>query len=140
MKACLDTNVFITIKNKEEHSEFCEKILNAIENQKIEGAISTIVIAEILVGFYQNNEIDEADRFLNNLILNFEIIPVDATITLKAAQVQTKFGIKLPDAIIAASTIHSKSDIFITGDQVLHQNKLDFEIFNPKNFVMKYLK
>ena len=139
MKACLDTNVFIAIKNKEEHSESCEKILNAIENHRIEGAISTIVIAEILVGFYQNNEIDEADRFLNNLLLSFEIIPVDINIALKAAQVRANFGIKFPDAIIAASTIHSNSDIFITRDQPLHK-KLDFEILEPESFVIKYLK
>ena len=38
MKVCLDTNVFIAIKNKEEDFGFCTKILDAIEEKHIEDA------------------------------------------------------------------------------------------------------
>ncbi|MBY8986606.1 MAG: PIN domain-containing protein, partial [Candidatus Lokiarchaeota archaeon] len=114
MKVCLDTNVFITIKNKEEDFESCIKILNAIEEKRIEGSVSTIVLAEVLVGFYIKNEKNEANRFLSSAILNFDVVPVNLDITQMAAQIRVQYGIKLPDAIITASSINSNSDYFIT--------------------------
>ena len=139
MKICLDTNVFITVKNKERDSEFCEKILDSIENKQIEGSVSTIVLAEVLVGFYLNNEKKEADRFLSSAILNYDVIPVNINITQKAAQIRARHGIKLPDAIITASTILSNSKYFITYNKTLIK-KLEIQILTPKQFVEEYLE
>ena len=138
MKVCLDTNVFIAVKNKEEDFEFCIKILDAIEEKYIEGSISTIVIAEVLVGFYIKNEKIEANRFLNSAILHFDIIPVNIDITQKAAQIRARYGIKLPDAIITASTINSNSDYFITFNRTMLK-KLEIQVLSPMDFVKNHL-
>lgn len=139
MKVNLDTNVFIAIKNKEENFMYCEKILDAIDENQFKGIISTIVLAEVLVGFYQNNEIEEADRFLSKVILNYSIIPVDTRISQKAAQIRAQYQISLPDAIISASTILSDSEAFITYDKPLLK-KLKIQVFSPEEFVGKYIR
>ncbi|MEM2086994.1 MAG: hypothetical protein QXF06_06260 [Archaeoglobaceae archaeon] len=36
LRVCLDTNVFIAVKNREEGYEYCERILDAIDDGLIE--------------------------------------------------------------------------------------------------------
>ena len=139
MKVNLDTNVFIAVKNKEPDYEYCETIINSVEDHQIEGVMSTIVLAEVLVGFYQNAENLEADRFSSRAILNYNLIPVNHDLAQKAAQIRVEYNIRLPDAIISASTIISGSDLFITNDKTL-QRKLKIQIITPKEFVEKYLE
>ncbi|KKM06243.1 hypothetical protein LCGC14_1745900 [marine sediment metagenome] len=139
MRVCLDTNVFLSLKNKEDGYEYCEKIINFIEDKQIDGILSTIVLIEVLVGFYQNSENDEADRFSSSAMLNYDIIPVNLDIAQKAAQIRAQHNIKLPDAIISASAINSKSEFFITNDRTLLK-KLNIKKITPKDFVKKYLE
>ena len=139
MKVNLDTNVFLSVKNKEADHEYCEKIINSIEDKLIDGVLSTIVIIEVLVSFYQNSENDEVDRFSGSVVLNFGVIPVNFEIAQKAAQLRAQHNIKLPDAIISASTIISKSEFFITNDKTLLK-KLDLKKITPKEFVKNYLE
>ncbi|MEM1577022.1 MAG: PIN domain-containing protein [Archaeoglobaceae archaeon] len=65
LRVCLDTNVFIEVKNREEGYEYCERILDAIDDGLIEAFVSPIVISEVLVGFYRNKEEFEAKNFMN---------------------------------------------------------------------------
>jgi len=139
MRVCLDTNVFLSVKNKEDGYEYCEKIINFIEDRQIDGVLSTIVLIEILVGFYQNSENSEADRFSSSAMLNYDIIPVNLDIAQKAAQIRAQHNIKLPDAIISASAINSKSEFFITYDKTLLK-KLIIKKITPKDFVKNYLE
>ncbi|TES94701.1 MAG: type II toxin-antitoxin system VapC family toxin [Promethearchaeota archaeon] len=139
MKVSLDTNVFIAIKNKEENFTYCENILDAIEENQFKCIISTIVLSEVLVGFYQNNELEEADRFLSKALLNYILMPVDTSISQKAAQIRAQYQIKLPDAIIAASTILSDSEVFITYNKPLLK-KLKIQVLSPVEFVEKYMR
>ena len=106
MKVCLDTNIFISVKNKETDSSYCELILDAIDENQIQAAISTIVLAEVLVGFYQNKEIHEAEQFLNHAISKYQIIPVNVEISNKAALLRGTQQIKLPDALISATATY----------------------------------
>lgn len=138
MKVNLDTNVFLSVKNKEDDHEYCEKIINFIEDKHIDGVLSTIVLIEVLVGFYQNSENEEADRFSSSAVLNFDVIPVNFEIAQKAAQLRAQHNIRLPDAIISASMIISKAEFFITNDKKLLK-KLDLKKITPKDFVKNYL-
>ena len=139
MKVSLDTNVFISVKNKEDDHEYCEKIINSIEDKHFDGVLSTIVLIEVLVGFYQNSENNEADRFSSSAVLNFDVIPVNLEIAQKSAQLRAQHKIRLPDAIISASTIVSKAEFFITNDKSLLK-KLDLKKITPKDFVINYLE
>jgi predicted nucleic acid-binding protein len=138
MKVNLDTNIFIAVKNKESNFEYSKQILDRIEDKTLNAVISTVVFMEVLVGFYQNNEKDEANSFSNKILLNYDLITVDPEIAIEAAKIRAKFGIKLPDAIIAASTLLSECDYFITNDKPLLE-KLDIKKITPKKFVEKFL-
>lgn len=139
MIACLDTNVFISVKNKEIDAPYCERILDAIDDNKIQGVISTIVLAEVLVGFYQNNEIQEAERFLNHAILKYEIIPVNVEISKNAALIRGTMQIKLPDALISATATFAKANFLITNDIPLTK-KIKYQIITPQQFMKTYLQ
>ena len=139
MKVSLDTNVFISVKNKEDDHEYCEKIINSIEDKLVDGVLSTIVLIEVLVGFYKNSENNEADRFSGSAVLNFDVIPVNSEIAEKSAKLRAQHNIRLPDAIISASTIVSKAEFFITNDKTLLK-KLDLKKITPKDFVINYLE
>ena len=139
MKVNLDTNIFIAVKNKEPDYEYSEKIIDKIEAKEIEGTMSTIVLAEVLVGFYRNAEKEEANRFSSSALLNYDIIPVNQEVANKSAQIRAQYNIKLPDAIITFSTIFSGSDYLITNDKTLHK-KLKIQMITPKEFVEKHLQ
>ncbi len=138
LKVNLDTNVFLAVKNKEPEFEFSKKIIDSIEDNKIEGIMSAIVLAEVLIGFYQNNENEKADKFASKVLLNYNFISVNHEISQKASQIRAKYNIKLPDAIIIASTIISKADFLITHDKPLLK-KLKIQNITPKEFVENYL-
>jgi predicted nucleic acid-binding protein len=139
MKVSLDTNIFIAVKNKEPGYEYCEKIIDSVEENQIDGVMSTIVLAEVLVGFYQNSEKAEADRFASSALLNYDLIAVNHDVANKSAQIRVEYTMKLPDAIITASSIFSGSDFFITNDKTLHK-KLKIQKITPREFVEKYLQ
>jgi predicted nucleic acid-binding protein len=138
MKVNLDTNIFITVKNQEPHFEYCKQIIDKIENKVLNGVMSTIVLMEVLVGFFQNNEKNAANAFANKAMLNYDLISVDHEIAKKAANIRAQYGIKLPDAIIAATTLLSECDYFITKNKPLLK-KLDIQKISPKEFVEKIL-
>ena len=136
MRACIDTNVFIAVKNREENYFYCEKIIDEIDEGAIEGIISTLVIAEVLVGFYKNKEEFEASRFLTHVIHTYKVIPVTTNIADFAARLRVA-GLKLPDAIILA-TAKLNDAILITKDTEMKVDDLD--VLTPEEFVEKYLK
>ncbi len=141
LKVSLDTNVFLAVKNKEPGYQFSKRIIDSVEDNQnqIEGIMSTIVLAEVLIGFYQNDENEKANRFSSKALLNYDIITVNHEVARKAAQIRAKYNIKLPDAIITASTIISGADLFITNDGFLLK-KLKIQVSTPKEFVENYLE
>ena len=139
MRLCLDTNVFIAVKNREADSQHCERILDAIDDKEIEGVISTIVITETLVGFYYNKEEKEAEHFLMQVLRSYRVLPVDVEVSVKAARIRALQGIKLPDAIIIATVIITSADYLITKDDTL-KKKIGIKSLTPKEFASKYLK
>lgn len=120
MKLFIDTNVFVSILNKENNYHESKEILKSIHKGKNTGATSVICIAEILSGFYSKKQNDKAERFLLNIasINNFQILDVNIQIAKETAIIRGKYRIKLPDAIIAATckmlgfTLVTKDDEF----------------------------
>ncbi len=145
MKIGIDTNVFLAIQNKEPNYLNCQKILNAIQLKHynpdgsilFEGALSTIVLAEILVGFYKKKQFEQSKELITHFVNIYKIIPVTLEIADKAAQLRGEMGIKLPDAIIAMTYHQINADIFISNDYEL-KKKLSFEVLTPDMFVDRY--
>ena len=124
--------------NKEANFHSCELIFDSIENQQFNAAISTIVVAEVLVGFYQSNNLSEKEKFLKKIQIYYEILPVSFQISEKGAEIRAKKGLKLPDALIYASGLAAKADLLISNDNPLGK-KASLPVFTPEEFVTNYL-
>ncbi|MBE8538700.1 PIN domain-containing protein [Geoglobus acetivorans] len=135
LRVCLDTNVFIAVKNREERHEFCELILDHGETGAFEVVVPSVVVAEVLVGFYRNGEEIGAKRFLDHVVAKYRLRELNAEIADLAARIRAG-GLKLPDAIVVATAILSKS-ILITGDKGIKHDEL--KILTPEEFVEIYL-
>jgi len=136
LRVFLDTNIFISIKNKEENANYCEIILDFINENKLEGIISPIVISEVLVAFYLNREYKEAEKLILYILQKFNIIDINTQISIDAAKLRAKSKLKLPDAIIIISA--KNSDFLITDDTEIINNYE--KAITSKNFVENQLK
>jgi predicted nucleic acid-binding protein len=144
MKITLDTNIFLNVKNKEEpFYPFSKSILAEVDNQESEylAIISIIVITELSIGYYANNEILEKNEFLSGLYSNkkYKILDFDRNLADKSAELRSKIKLKLPDCIILASALMENSEVIITNDSGFDKVKKFIKILNSKEFFEEYL-
>jgi len=128
MKLALDTNLLIYfLEGIEPQASKAEKILICFMKGEDEGIISTVTVAEILVGFYKAGNQEDADKvkkLLNDLTLNnFKIVPVTFEIADLAAKLSAQRGGRLPDALIVATALNQSANAVYSEDK-------DFQRFN----------
>lgn len=100
-----DANVLIRYLGKEiRATKVLEKLV--AEGKRI--LVPTIVIAEMLS---YPKLTDEERMIIKGFVSNFEIIPLDFSIAEIGGMLRSKYKIKLPDAIIAATAIYYKSPL-----------------------------
>ena len=138
MKLGLDTNIFISIKNKETFSSESKLILAAIEKNHWDCVISVIVVSEMLVGYYKLGNLSDADQFLLMAEQFYHIQPVNLEIAQLTAQYRAKYNIRLPDALIIATGVYNKVDVIISNDLPVIK-KFPMIIQTPQEFVQKHL-
>lgn len=133
MKIALDTNVLIYFfEGIEPQAGKVEKILEAFMKGQNKGIVSSITIAEVLTGFYLTGDAlkaAKAKRLLSDWTLNgFKIIPVTFEIADLAANLRSKRGGRLPDALIAATAISQSVSIVYSQDKGLQRYGKDIKI------------
>jgi predicted nucleic acid-binding protein len=133
MKAALDTNILIYfLEGVEPQASKVEQILDRFMKAQDEGIISTVTIAEVLTGFYLEDDAAKTStvkKLLNDLTLNsLKIVPVTFEIADLAASIRAKRGGKLPDALIVASAIDQKADMVYSQDKDLQRFNKDTKI------------
>lgn len=119
MEFAIDTNVFLNVKNREEpHYSYSKSVLDSIDDGLNKAFVSTVVIAEICTGYYLTHEIEEKKEFLLHLLSseNYTIVDVSTTIADEAARIRSETGLRLPDAIIAATGTLAKAKYVVTND------------------------
>ncbi|PWB52487.1 MAG: PIN domain nuclease [Candidatus Methanoperedenaceae archaeon] len=120
----LDTNVLIYYI--EEHPIFLKKIeplIDKIVQGKAIGITSYVTLLELLVKPFREGRVDLVDQYKTILTEQLEMVQMDEAVSIKAAQLRAKYGLKTPDAIQLASVIRKKGDIFITNDRGLKHVK-----------------
>lgn len=83
---------------------------------EIELAVSTITIAEVLTGPLKAGEEALAKRYRAALEA-WRVVEVTADIAESAARLRGAFGLKLPDAIQAASALAINAEALVTHDR-----------------------
>ncbi len=120
----LDTNAFIYYI--EEHPILMDKVeifINEIENGDAIGITSYVTLLELLVKPMREGRFDLVEKYRAILSNKLEMVPLDEIISIKAAELRAKYGIRTPDAIQLASVIHKKGDVFVTNDRGLERIK-----------------
>ncbi len=116
----LDTNVIIYYI--EEHPVFLEKVeplIDRIVEGKAIGITSYVTLLELLVKPIKEERFDLVEQYKTILMTQLEMVPLDESVSLRAAELRAKYGIKTPDAIQLASVIFKNGDVFITNDERL---------------------
>ena len=116
----LDTNVIIYYI--EEHPVFLKKVeplIDRIVEGKAIGITSYVTLLELLVKPIKEERFDLVEQYKTILMTQLEMVPLDESVSLRAAELRAKYGIKTPDAIQLASVISKNGDVFITNDDRL---------------------
>ena len=118
IRACIGTNVFLNVINKEEANySYSKEVLLSVEKGNLEAVIPTLVISEVLTGFYLENRNSDAEQFLTAVMADKRMITVPLTvdIAITSAKVRANTGLKLPDSMILATAIKSRARFLISN-------------------------
>ncbi|HMA51166.1 MAG TPA: PIN domain-containing protein [Magnetospirillaceae bacterium] len=103
----------------EDHPEFAPRfqpVFKAHETGRLRFALSAITIAEVLTGPLKSGNEALAERYLA-ILQSWQVIPVDAAIAAGAARLRASLGLKLADAVQAASALSINAAALLTHDR-----------------------
>lgn len=117
--AALDSNIFIyNLAKNPESTPATDIIFTRLIGKKLQAVTSIISLIEILsFPMVEEEEIKIKEDFFNTP--NLMVWEIDQEISLMAARIRRKYGLKLPDAVQLATAVSSKAQVFITNDQRL---------------------
>jgi len=125
MKYLFDTKALIAFFNDEDGAEFVYNLLKGVDENKIEGFISSITLTEIYYLYRRKVGEKIARKRVEQIRLsNLKIVPIDEEIALKAGEYKVK-AIPIADALIAA-TAYSIGAKVVTDDK--HFEGLDIKV------------
>lgn len=82
----------------------------------IQIAISTIAIAEVLAGPFKHRQDVLAKRY-EKALSSFDVVPVSQDIAVTAARIRASTGLRLPDALQAATALETGAVALVTHDR-----------------------
>ncbi len=103
----------------QDHPEFAprfEGLFAAAEDGRLELALSTITLAEVLTGPYKAGEVALAKRY-EKALNSYSIMPISAAVACQAAQLRAQYGLKLPDAAQLATALDMGAAALVTHDR-----------------------
>ena len=120
----LDTAPIIYhVEGKEPYAQELAILFAAIDAGEIKAQTSVLTLVEVLVLPLRMKEFELAKTYQELLSgsENLLLIPADAGIAVKAAELRALSGIKTPDALQLASAILAGADFFLTNDKQLQR-------------------
>jgi len=132
MRVLLDTNLFLdVILKRDEHYVDSSKIWSLISDKKLKGCISAISINNLYYILRRIIEIKLVEKFIDQILEEFEIVPLTKEILKQARFLKNK---DYEDLIQYFSAINFTCDFIIT------RNKNDFlqigiRILSPSEFL-----
>jgi len=139
--AVLDTNIFLIVKNKEEpHYEFVKKVLDAVDNGRMQAVISVISVAELCVGYYSAGDEKGRQELIAHLASSkaFSVIEINLGIADAAAKIRSETGLRLPDAIIVATGLAKGATYIVTHDEELGKANRYLEVVTSQEMIKRF--
>ena len=115
----LDSNIFIyQIEDNPRYVPLTDVVFSALELGQLSGVTSTITMTELLVPAYRHEDERQINDFyaLFSRYPNLEWIPASLEIADKAAELRALHNLRTPDALQAATAVHSGATGFVTND------------------------
>ena len=91
-------------------------LFEAYEQGALHIAISTIAVAEVLAGPFKHRQDALAKRY-EKALAGFEVVPVSQEIAVTAARLRAGSGLRLPDALQAATALEVGAVALVTHDR-----------------------
>jgi predicted nucleic acid-binding protein len=90
-------------------------LFDAHANGKVRFAVTTVTMAEVLTGPLSSGEEALARRY-RAILDSWQVIPLDVDIAESAARLRAAYGLKLADAVQAASALAINATALVTHD------------------------
>ena len=91
-------------------------LFEAYERGVVRIALSTIAVAEVLAGPFKHGQEALAKRY-EKVLADFELVPVSQDIAVTAARLRAGTGLRLPDALQAATALEIGAVALVTHDR-----------------------
>jgi len=117
----LDTCIFIyQWEASPRYSPLTDRIFAGLQQSDFTAVTSTITMAELLVHPFREEDAFRANELLGLLSTypNLEWAAPDLAIAARAAEIRARYKLHTPDAIQAATAIHTRATAFITNDPI----------------------
>lgn len=103
----------------ENHPKFGSRfqpLFEAHRNGELRFAVTTITLAEVMIGPLQSNDEALARRY-RTILESWQVVELDSAIAESAARLRATLRLKLPDAVQAASALAVNADALVTRDR-----------------------
>jgi len=134
--AIVDTNIFISARNRQEPGfAACRKVLDQIDNGNLTAIISTVTIAEIRAGMSREEIPTVWKAMLTHLLTspNYRVESVDAEIAESAGELRASKRLTLPDAMVVATGRLRGAAFLVTQDRALGRQQDRLAIKSPED-------
>ncbi|BBB91589.1 MAG TPA: PIN domain-containing protein [Methylomusa anaerophila] len=120
-RIALDTNIFISLFAEEPLGEKVVPIIHAVANKGTHEIIASVLsFSECAVRPYRDGNWAALDQVkLMFQMPNLTVCEMDGAVAEEAARIRAVYNLKMPDAIIVATAIIHKADVFLTNDHRL---------------------
>jgi predicted nucleic acid-binding protein len=123
-RVALDTSIFIyQLEANPKYLRFTDHIFSWIERSGGSSVTSTITMTELLVQPYRESDEQRVEEFYGLLATypNLEWIAPSLEIADLAAQVRALHRLRTPDALQAATAVHSRATGLISNDPIFER-------------------
>lgn len=129
-----DSNPLIYfLENDETFFESVFPYFKQLANKQFVGVASDLVLAELLVKPFRENDSENVET-IKNLLLNsnyFEMCSHHREVFTYASEIRATQRLKMPDALHIATAILNDCDYFLTLDTQIINNATGITVLNP---------
>lgn len=132
-----DTNPIIYFLNKTpRYFELCMPLFEAVDTGNIRACSGDLCLTELLVKPLRDKQPTQARNIKNLFDLGFiELLPHHRPVLELAAEIRAAQGLRMVDAIHAATAIHNHCNHIVTGDNGMANKLQGIHVINLNHFL-----